>query len=43
MKMEQPVNAHKPGTITGLAAEAGATLTSGALICEITDDQAPVN
>ena len=41
MKMEQPVNAHKPGTITGLAAEAGATLTSGALICEITDDQAP--
>ena len=41
MKMEQPVNAHKPGTITGLAAETGAALTSGALICEITDDQAP--
>jgi len=37
MKMEQPVNAHKAGTVTGLAAEAGATLTSGASICEILD------
>jgi acetyl-CoA/propionyl-CoA carboxylase biotin carboxyl carrier protein len=35
MKMEQPVNAHKSGVITSLAAEAGATLTSGAVICEI--------
>ena len=41
MKMEQPVNAHKSGTVTSLAAEAGATLTSGALICEITDQPAP--
>ena len=39
MKMEQPVNAHKSGTVTGLAAQAGATLTSGAAICEITDEQ----
>jgi acetyl-CoA/propionyl-CoA carboxylase biotin carboxyl carrier protein len=36
MKMEQPVNAHKDGTVTGLAAKAGAALTSGAVICEIT-------
>jgi len=37
MKMEQPVNAHKPGTVTGLAAQAGATLASGAPVCEIKD------
>ena len=37
MKMEQPVNAHKAGTVTGLTAQAGATLTSGAAICEILD------
>jgi acetyl-CoA/propionyl-CoA carboxylase biotin carboxyl carrier protein len=37
MKMEQPVNAHKAGTVTGLAAEPGGSLTSGAVICEITD------
>ncbi|WP_030609558.1 acetyl/propionyl/methylcrotonyl-CoA carboxylase subunit alpha [Streptomyces fulvoviolaceus] len=37
MKMEQPLNAHKAGTITGLAAEVGASLTSGAPICEIKD------
>jgi acetyl-CoA/propionyl-CoA carboxylase, biotin carboxylase, biotin carboxyl carrier protein len=39
MKMEQPVNAHKSGTITNLATEAGATLTSGASICTITGGQ----
>ena len=37
MKMEQPINAHKAGTVTGLAAEAGAVVTSGAVICEIKD------
>ncbi len=37
MKMEQPVNAHKSGTITGLSAQAGATVASGAAICEIKD------
>jgi acetyl-CoA/propionyl-CoA carboxylase, biotin carboxylase, biotin carboxyl carrier protein len=37
MKMEQPVNAHKSGTVTSLAAQAGTTITSGAAICEITD------
>ena len=36
MKMEQPVNAHKAGTIANLTAEPGATLTSGTAICEIT-------
>jgi len=36
MKMEQPVNAHKAGTVAKLAATAGATLTSGAAICDIT-------
>ncbi|WP_394431076.1 acetyl/propionyl/methylcrotonyl-CoA carboxylase subunit alpha [Streptomyces sp. SGAir0957] len=37
MKMEQPLNAHKSGTIKGLSAEIGASLTSGAVICEIKD------
>ena len=37
MKMEQPLNAHKAGTVTGLTAEVGATVTSGAVICEIKD------
>ena len=35
MKMEQPLNAHKAGTITGLSAETGVTVTSGAAVCEI--------
>ncbi|MFI2257849.1 acetyl/propionyl/methylcrotonyl-CoA carboxylase subunit alpha [Streptomyces tubercidicus] len=37
MKMEQPLNAHRTGTIKGLTAEVGAALTSGAVICEIKD------
>ncbi len=37
MKMEQPLNAHKAGTITGLAAEIGQTLAAGATICTIAD------
>jgi acetyl-CoA/propionyl-CoA carboxylase biotin carboxyl carrier protein len=37
MKMEQPVNAHKSGTITGLTVQAGATVASGAAVCEIKD------
>ncbi|KUO21617.1 acetyl/propionyl/methylcrotonyl-CoA carboxylase subunit alpha [Streptomyces dysideae] len=37
MKMEQPLNAHRSGTIKGLAAEVGASVTSGAPICEIKD------
>ncbi|MDX3760322.1 acetyl/propionyl/methylcrotonyl-CoA carboxylase subunit alpha [Streptomyces sp. AK02-04a] len=37
MKMEQPLNAHRSGTIKGLSAEVGASITSGAAICEIKD------
>ena len=37
MKMEQPINAHKGGTITGLSAIVGETVTNGALIAEIRD------
>ena len=35
MKMEQPLNAHKAGTVTNLTAEVGGTVTSGAVICDI--------
>jgi acetyl-CoA/propionyl-CoA carboxylase biotin carboxyl carrier protein len=37
MKMEQPLAAHKGGTVTSLKAEVGQTVTSGAVICEIKD------
>lgn len=37
MKMEQPLNAHRSGTVKGLAAEVGASITSGSAICEIKD------
>ncbi|MER7487229.1 biotin/lipoyl-containing protein, partial [Streptomyces sp. NPDC126497] len=37
MKMEQPINAHRSGTVKGLAVEVGASLTPGAAICEIKD------
>ncbi|MFF8021120.1 acetyl/propionyl/methylcrotonyl-CoA carboxylase subunit alpha [Streptomyces sp. NPDC007896] len=36
MKMEQPLNAHRSGTIKGLTAEVGASVASGAAMCEIT-------
>jgi acetyl-CoA/propionyl-CoA carboxylase biotin carboxyl carrier protein len=35
MKMEQPLKAHKAGIVTGLQAEVGATVTNGAVICEV--------
>jgi acetyl-CoA/propionyl-CoA carboxylase, biotin carboxylase, biotin carboxyl carrier protein len=35
MKMEQPIVAHKAGTVSGLSAEIGATVTSGAVLCTI--------
>jgi acetyl-CoA/propionyl-CoA carboxylase biotin carboxyl carrier protein len=35
MKMEQPLKAHKTGTVTGLQAEVGVTVTNGAVICEL--------
>ncbi|MCT2586188.1 acetyl/propionyl/methylcrotonyl-CoA carboxylase subunit alpha [Actinophytocola gossypii] len=37
MKMENPVTAHKPGTVTGLAVAAGETVTQGSVLCEIKD------
>ncbi|MFP8961906.1 acetyl/propionyl/methylcrotonyl-CoA carboxylase subunit alpha [Streptomyces nanhaiensis] len=37
MKMEQPINAHRAGTVKGLNAAVGASLSSGAVICEIKD------
>ena len=37
MKMEQPLKAHKSGTVTGLQAEVGATVTNGAVICQLKD------
>jgi acetyl-CoA/propionyl-CoA carboxylase biotin carboxyl carrier protein len=37
MKMENPVTAHKDGTITALTTQPGAPITQGAVICEIKD------
>jgi len=37
MKMEQPITAHKAGTVSGLAAAVGEVVTSGSVLCEITD------
>jgi acetyl-CoA/propionyl-CoA carboxylase biotin carboxyl carrier protein len=37
MKMEQPVTAHKDGTVTDLSVEVGQTVTTGAVICRIED------
>lgn len=35
MKMENPVNAHKAGVVTGLSVEAGAAITQGTVLTEI--------
>ncbi len=37
MKMEQPINAHKAGTVTGLTAQIGATVANGGVLCQIVD------
>ena len=37
MKMEQPLTAHKDGTVAGLTVEVGQTVTSGTVICRIED------
>ncbi|HWM75302.1 MAG TPA: biotin carboxylase N-terminal domain-containing protein, partial [Nocardioides sp.] len=37
MKMEQPLKAHKAGTVSGLKAEVGSGVTNGEVICEIKD------
>jgi acetyl-CoA/propionyl-CoA carboxylase biotin carboxyl carrier protein len=37
MKMEQPIRAHRSGTVKGLALEVGASLAAATTICEIKD------
>jgi acetyl-CoA/propionyl-CoA carboxylase biotin carboxyl carrier protein len=37
MKMEQPLTAHKDGTVTGLSVTVGQTVIAGAPICELKD------
>ncbi|MCW2824141.1 MAG: acetyl-/propionyl-CoA carboxylase subunit alpha, partial [Aeromicrobium sp.] len=37
MKMEQPINAHKAGIITGLKVEVGGPIGSGEIVAEIKD------
>jgi acetyl-CoA/propionyl-CoA carboxylase, biotin carboxylase, biotin carboxyl carrier protein len=37
MKMEQPLTAHKAGTISGLSAKPGDTVSAGAVLAAITD------
>ena len=37
MKMEQPIKAHKAGTVTGLTAAVGETVSNGAVLCELKD------
>jgi len=37
MKMEQPLTAHKSGTVTGLSAQVGTTVPTGTVLCEIKD------
>ena len=37
MKMEQPLAAHKDGTVASLSIEVGQTVTSGTVICRIED------
>lgn len=38
MKMEQPLLAHRAGTVTSLSAAVGSSVSSGTVICEITGD-----
>jgi acetyl-CoA/propionyl-CoA carboxylase biotin carboxyl carrier protein len=37
MKMEQPLAAHKDGTVTGLAVKVGQTVAAGAALCQLKD------
>ena len=37
MKMENPVTAHKAGTVTGLSATPGSAVTQGTVLCELKD------
>ncbi|MFZ1285825.1 MAG: biotin carboxylase N-terminal domain-containing protein [Candidatus Phosphoribacter sp.] len=40
MKMEQPINAHKAGVVTGIKATVGETVASGTVLAEIKDADA---
>jgi acetyl-CoA/propionyl-CoA carboxylase biotin carboxyl carrier protein len=35
MKMEQPLTAHKDGTVSGLSVQVGQTVSAGAVICQL--------
>jgi acetyl-CoA/propionyl-CoA carboxylase biotin carboxyl carrier protein len=35
MKMEQPLTAHKAGTVSGLSVQVGQTVPAGAVICQL--------
>jgi acetyl-CoA/propionyl-CoA carboxylase biotin carboxyl carrier protein len=37
MKMEQPLTAHKDGTVTGLTVQIGQTVSAGTVICQLKD------
>jgi acetyl-CoA/propionyl-CoA carboxylase biotin carboxyl carrier protein len=37
MKMEQPLTAHKDGTVTGLAVQIGQTMPAGGFVCQLKD------
>ncbi len=37
MKMENPVTAHKAGTVTGLSATPGSSVSQGTVLCEVKD------
>jgi len=37
MKMEQPLTAHKAGTVSGLSAAVGEVVTAGTVLCELKD------
>ena len=39
MKMEQPLTAHKDGTVTGLAVQVGQTVPAGGVICQLRTDR----
>jgi acetyl-CoA/propionyl-CoA carboxylase biotin carboxyl carrier protein len=36
MKMEQPINAHKAGVVSGLTASVGDVVTAGSVLCHLT-------
>ena len=38
MKMEQPVIAHRAGTVTGVQVGVGDSVTAGQVVCSITPD-----